>query len=63
MNVERFENEVHKKAVKAHTQAQNAGSATLYTKAAELYEQSGDWDMAAACRDAAQILRTTEEAA
>jgi len=43
-------------ADRTHDAAQNKGSAKLYTKAAELYEELEDWRQAKVCRDAAARL-------
>lgn len=53
-----YENMIHQRADKAHDLAQRSGLYADYIFAAELYEKSGDYRMAAVCREAAERLQS-----
>ena len=57
MNIDRYEQVLHREADAAHEAAQESGLATDYIVAAQLYEKCGDFGMARICREAAERLR------
>ena len=56
MNIDRQETQTKRYADKMHEHAQETGIREAYIKAAELYEQCGEWDKARVCREAAERL-------